>query len=109
MRPLILDYKITRSEESSVVPFFYDPRTSLNMISIEGLEIPFIDSDTSAVDLMTKTKQHRENDDDRFRFELATKTEVNRERDEPSGSLLELMTKTLKSRESDDTRFAYNQ
>jgi len=109
MKPLILDFKEVRTDETSAIPYTYDNNTGLNMITVGDTPIPFIDCDVNSVDMMTKTRQHRENDDERFRFELVTKTEVNRERDEPSETLLELMTKTLTVRESDDVRTTNHQ
>ena len=102
MQPLILDFKIARLEEENPIVYSYDHDQSLNIVSIDGQNKPFIDIQSSDVELMTKTKAERERDDDSFLTELGTKTEVLRERDDRADTLLELQTKTFTIRERDD-------
>lgn len=105
MRPLILDYKLSRVDDSERTSFEYDPIASLNMININGLNRPFIETKRSDVELETKTKVNQEHDDDDFRLELATKTFTKTERDDEGFNLLEMETKTLKTQERDDEHF----
>lgn len=108
MKPLILDFKVSRTDSlSDALPFTYDHSLSMNIVVAGGSTIPFIEFGRSATELMTKTRANRENDDECFRMEMATKTEVRRERDESSDIMLELMTKTLTTREADDTRTSH--
>jgi hypothetical protein len=79
MKPLILDYKEIRQETPTVVNYEYDFSQSLNIVKIDGEKKPFIDLNNTEVELLTKTKVHRENDDNHFLFELSTKTEVRKE------------------------------
>jgi len=109
MKPLILDYKIVRKQSDVDMFYQYDAKQSLSVITIDGENKPFIEAETSDIEIMTKTRVHRENDDDRFLFELATKTEVKRERDDPRDNFLELSTKTFTSRERDTQDTAYYQ
>jgi len=102
MKPLILDFKLPRLEAENPITYNYDPTSSLNVVSVNGLTKPFIDLKFSDIELMTKTRAERERDDDAFLSELGTKTEAHRERDDPSNNLLELETKTLQARERDD-------
>ncbi len=102
MKPLLLDFSVAREE--SVAPIFsYDSELNLNTVLVDGIKVPFVDSNINAIELLTKTKVERESDDEeRKLFELETKTEVNRERDDEEISLLELETKTFTEREKDD-------
>lgn len=106
MKHLILDFKICRHEEEATFPYEYDQESSMNVIAVNGEKKPFIDLKSTDIELITKTKVQRENDDDRFFSELGSKTEVKRERDDPRDTFLELMTKTFTVRERDDTRSA---
>ncbi len=105
MRPLILDYKLSRVDDGERAFFEYDPIASLNMVNINGLNRPFIETKKSDIELETKTKIHQEHDDDNFRLELATKTFTKTERDDEAFNLLEMETKTLKTQERDDEHF----
>lgn len=102
MKPLILDFKLTRHETESSVIYKYDTLQSLSVVEINGKKIPFIQLEHIDLETMTKTKVYRENDDDTFLFELGTKTEVKREGDDPLDTFLELTTKTFVIRERDD-------
>jgi hypothetical protein len=108
MRPIILDYAIERKGEIKAV-YKYDFSESLNVITVEGNKLPFIDSTYKDVTLLTKTKVMQESDDNSFdMLELQTKTEVNRERDDDFNLFLELQTKTLIHQERDDENFSNN-
>jgi len=102
MRPLILDYATNRKD----IPepkYSYDNTKSLNTISVNCKTIPFIDSKSDEISLLTKTKVNKESDDEDINLlELQTKTEIKRERDDENNSLIELETKTFVSREQDD-------
>lgn len=110
MRPLILDYKVSRSEDQLPMLYEYDVAQSLNVIKIDGITKPFIDANPGDVELMTKSKEVRESDDEHFSLlELSTKTLVARERDdERKDFLMELTTKTRVQREQDDEHFNHN-
>lgn len=110
MRPLILDYKVSRSEDQHPILYEYDAAQSLNVVNIDGIAKPFIDANSSDVELMTKSKEVRESDDEHFSLlELSTKTLVARERDDERKDLLmELNTKTRVQREQDDEHFSHN-
>ncbi|WP_185965471.1 hypothetical protein [Flavobacterium zepuense] len=108
-RPLIFDYKTIRQGDGNGVAFQYDDDASLNMITINGVKQKFIESESSAVQLETKTKVHQEQDDDNFLLELSTKTLTKVERDDERFSLLDLDTKTLIKQERDDEHFNYYQ
>jgi len=80
MKPLIFDYQILRSGEELPVTYEYDAQQCLNVININGLKKPFIDVNVNDVELMTKTKEDRERDDDHRSFlELETKSNAPRE------------------------------
>jgi hypothetical protein len=107
MKPLILDFKETRTESNAAVVYEYDNESSLSTVVVNGEKKAFIDLETDDLEFLTKTKVHRENDDDHFLFELGTKTEVKRERDDYQDTVLELSTKTLTTRERDDTKNSF--
>lgn len=107
--PLILDFKLIRKESTLQVNYVYDPQESLNIIYIDGLKRPFIDMEASDVELLTKTKVHREQDDDNLLFDLTTKTRMAREQDDHHSSLIEMATKTFTVRERDDENFINHQ
>ena len=107
MKPLILDFKCLRSEDSTPISYRYCVAESLNVIEINGILKPFIDSNKDDLELMTKTKTNRERDDDHFLYELGTKTEIKRERDDLHDGLIELETKTFVAKERDDQDPAY--
>ncbi len=100
MKPLLLNYAIDRTGDKHIV-YDYDYSKSLNVIDVNGEKIPFIDSDSSEVSLLTKTKVKSESDDDTM-LHLKTKTEARPERDDNVKSLLELTTKTFTRQERDD-------
>ena len=102
MKPIILDFKLSRSEQNSPIVYQYDSDMSLNVILVDGQKKPFIDLNDSDVELQTKTRAHRENDDESFLLELGTKTEQRRERDDRHDTILEMESKTLAARERDD-------
>ncbi len=102
MKPLIFDFKVNRHEMNSEMFYEYDMKEALNVVYVNGQKKPFIDVESNDLELLTKTKMHRENDDDNFLFEPGTKTEVRRERNDPNDTFLELTTKTFTKRERDD-------
>jgi len=104
MKPLIFDFQEKRTEYAPEVIYKYDFQKSLNVVEVENGTIPFIDLDDKTIEMTTKTKAHRENDDHHSLLELQTKTEVRRERDDRPQHSIELMTKTYTKRESDDHR-----
>ena len=63
-RPLILDFAKKRSESAAKVPYRYDKKRDLNTVILNGEQIPFITSGLSTLELLTKTEQSRESDDD---------------------------------------------
>lgn len=111
-KPLILDFKIPREEDNYPIIYSYSYSHSMNMIIQDGMEVPFIDQEIGTVELLTKTKVHREEDDEKTHeiitekskllLEIRSKTLVARERDDPENSLLELNTKTRIQREAYD-------
>ena len=102
MRPLILDFKVPRRDVDVSIPYTYSISEAMNMIEVDGQHMPFIDSESPAMELQTKTKAHREADDVRGLLEVKTKTETRRERDDRSDTFLELKTKTFVAREKDE-------
>lgn len=102
MRPLILDFQVARRSDANETPFSYSPADSMNMVTIEGQSVAFIESGSHLVELMTKTKVAREDDDTRDLLELRTETRAIRERDDHQDVFLELKTKTFVAREADD-------
>lgn len=102
MKPLILDFKEVRVETNSMIIYEYDNASSMNVIAVNGKKIAFIDLDESDIELYTKTRAQRENDDNHFGFELITSTKIQRERDDLKNSYLEISTKTFTRRERED-------
>ncbi len=107
MKPFILDYTIERKGEIKTL-YKYDFNESLNVITVGNKKIPFIDSTTDDIALLTKTKVIQESDDSNDLLELMTKTEVYREKDDDCGLFLELKTKTFTNQERDDEGINYN-
>jgi hypothetical protein len=82
MKPVILDYAIERKGKLNSI-YEYDFLEALNMLTIEGNKIPFIDSTCNDIALLTKTRMVQESDDNSFdMLELQTKTNAGRERDD---------------------------
>lgn len=104
MKPLILDFAVSRKGDTNV-SYEYDFKESLNTITVNNRKISFIDSSSDDISLVTKTKVHRESEDNDLFLELKTKTEAARERDDNHHSLLELQTKTFTKTERDDESF----
>jgi len=105
---LILDFAKERSQE--VQPFFkYDYNKNLNIIHSNNDQIPFISmKSNSSMELLTKTDNLREQDDDTLCFlELYTKTKQDREIDDDD--YYSLLTKTFQNREQDDNDIVYYQ
>ena len=102
MKPLILDYKISRTENNNPIIYSYSYETSMNMILIKDRYKPFIDVNCFDLEFQTKTRMHRENDDDQFFQTFGTETKVARETSDNTNDLIELVTKTFVKRERDD-------
>ena len=83
-RPIILDNVSARSTDCATPSFFYDREQDMSVVKRGHEGLPFIESATSASELMTKTEVFRERDDDIT--ELYSKTFVERERDDEDGS-----------------------
>ncbi|CAK8712278.1 hypothetical protein GMJAKD_01530 [Candidatus Electrothrix aarhusensis] len=86
-KPLIFDFAKNSTQAEETVPYFkYNYEKNLNVIqSQDKKEIPFIlmqnKNQCTPHELLTKTRQDREADDDDF-AELITKTATNREQDD---------------------------
>ncbi|RYE24009.1 MAG: hypothetical protein EOP45_06285 [Sphingobacteriaceae bacterium] len=106
MKPLIFDYQIKRLESPLDPNYTYDRQLAMNVVTLNGKSVPFIEVDKIKAELMTKTKSDgRESDDDNYNLlELESKTFVGREQDDPDPFKHELTTKTLVNREADDQR-----
>jgi hypothetical protein len=103
MKPLILNFAIERSQGSKTI-FEYSQQESLNVIlNSKGVNIPFIDIQSDAIEFQTKTRTKSEQDDESSSMlELQTKTKVDSEKDDDSYSMLALQTKTEVNQERDD-------
>jgi hypothetical protein len=106
MRSIILDYAIERKGEMKTT-YKYDFSEALNVITVEGKKLPFIDSAHENIVLLTKTKVRQERDDNNIDM-LEPQIKVYRERYDDYNLLLEFQTKTLTQRERDDESFNYN-
>lgn len=102
MRPLILDFIEKRIEENSIINYEYDNSLSMNVIISNGEKKAFIDFQIADIELVTKTRAQRENDDNHSNSEIITSTKVSRERDDLTNSFLEVSTKTFTKRERED-------
>lgn len=107
MRPLILDYKTVRINPDVQSVFEYDPYEGMNMIVVDNVSKPFIESTTDEVLLLTRTRVISEMDDNSSLAELSTKTKVKNEQDDLMIDHIELSTKTLVKTESDDVRTSH--
>lgn len=107
MRPIILNYAEQRILDDKHL-YEYDFVESMNMIANCDRKIPFIDSNSSNISLLTETKVAMEgSDSDLSLLEFNTVTRANREQDDCSDILLEMKTKTFTDRERDDESFDY--
>jgi hypothetical protein len=102
MKPLILDFIQKRKESEISVKYKYSYHQKLNVTTVNHEEKPLVDIDIQDTELLTKTRVHRENDDEHFHHELGTKTEAKRERDDYRDMFLEFSTKTFTRRERED-------
>jgi len=109
-KPPILNFACSMNTSDQEKPFFYDNDLNLNLIEINGSQIPFVEVPTNSTqELFTKTARRRETDDEAPQLlEFATKTKKKRETDEESLRMLELETKTLKQREDDDHDYKHH-
>lgn len=108
MKPLILDFIEKRKENEQVIQYTYSFTQKLNVAVIGNQTKIFIDLEHEDLECLTKTKVHRENDDNNLHFELSTKTEVRKERDDYVNPILEFSTKTFVRTEKDDENPSYN-
>jgi hypothetical protein len=104
MKPLIFDYKVARINDDGDFPYIYSHEKSMSMVLIKGSYIPFIDMGNEGLEIQTKTRAHRENDDDSLSYAIGTETKVARETSDNFQTPIELQTKTLVKREMDDER-----
>lgn len=110
MKPLILDYKVARSNCDYDINYEYDHAESLNITEYGGMKIALIDSSANTVlNLQTVTKVKEERDDSVISFDLATRTKVSGEKDDHHPDYVMYTTKTLVKLENDDTRTPYYQ
>jgi len=101
MKPLLLDFAVSRKKDKNPI-YSYDEELNLNIINQNVIKVPFIESKNSDLELVTKTKVIREQDDiDLDLLVLDTKTEVRIERDDIDENYLELTTKIRIDREKD--------
>ena len=113
-QPLIYDF-IEKKIEDEGISFEYSEVHDLNVITVDGKTIPFVQLAKDALDqneileFKTKTFTEREDEEDRGLscfLEFATKTKQEREDDDAKEMTypLELMTKTEQDREDDESR-----
>jgi len=108
MKPIILDYAVERREGIDSL-YHYDFARSLNVVTVENKDIPFIDSNSKTLSLLTKTKTISERDDENFKMiEMSTHTKVVNEGSDDYNFPLEFMTKTFTNQERDDENINYN-
>jgi len=82
MKPFILNFSKPRTNEEAAI-YTYDENLNLNVIGAGEQRIPFVESDTKKLELMTKTEALPERDEDEISLlELITKTKIARERDD---------------------------
>lgn len=107
-KPIILNNAVNRVGDDNKI-FEYDYNKDINVIQMNGQEIPFISIDKRVSELFTKTAEaSRESDDDECScIELYSKTNVAREQDDDEYSCCELYSKTEVTRESDDDDNSY--
>lgn len=95
-RPLIFDFAVDRSDDNNTV-LNYDNELNLNVVEIQGQITPLIHATTNNLELMTKTAQRRESDD-----ELSDSLRTSYLDNIDNRILLEILTKTKAKPESDD-------
>jgi hypothetical protein len=106
MKPILLDYIVKRTASNTSIPYKYDASQSMNVVPINGENKLLIELEACDIETTTKTKVHREGDDQNFMLELGTVTKIPRESDN-TYDLLEVKTKTFTARESDDQHNAH--
>ena len=103
-KPIILNNAVNRVGDDNKI-FKYDYNKDINVVQMNGQEMPFISIDKRVSELFTNTAEaSRERDDEEYSCcELFTKTEVTRERDDDDDIYcLEFQTKTFVERELGD-------
>lgn len=63
MKSILLNYKKNVSDVCVSREYQYNSELGLNVVDVNGMIIPFIDTDSECLALMTKTEAYRENDD----------------------------------------------
>ncbi|MCK4826548.1 hypothetical protein KA005_62980 [bacterium] len=115
-QPLIYDFIETKINTTGTINFEYSEKHDLNVVSFNGKVIPFVKlakeeiEQSNLYELMTKTLERREEEDqDVFNLlELYTKTEQKREDEDMFDTrayfqnLFDLYTKTRQERESEE-------
>lgn len=107
-KPLIFDFAIPREKENTYPIYDYDYKKNLNVVNIDGVEIPFVTSELKTLELETKTDMNREADDDSILLaEASTITKISRESDDLDAKMLqsyvEMETNTRAQREGNDS------
>lgn len=104
--PFLTSYASGRTPSPEIAGY-YSTLLAMWAVNIGGKEVPLIDQQNTAVELMTKTLAQQENDDQEDMLtlaELATKTDTQMEQDDAMVcTCLELVTKTEAQMEHDDT------
>lgn len=104
--PFLTNYASERTPAPEIAGY-YSTSLAMWVVDIDGKEVPLIDQQNDAVELVTKTLAQRETDDQNGMLslaELATKTAIQPEQDDASmNSCLEITTKTEAQLENDDT------
>ena len=88
-KPLIFDFSIPKKNENEEPVYLYDSEKNLNVITLNGLTVPFVNSNTNCAELLTKTAASRELDDDGIMLhEFGTMTKVDRESDDMNEKMM---------------------
>lgn len=100
--PFLCAFAIPRRDEKEK-PFIYDHELNLNVIKNGNKSVPFVELSTDALELKTKTKVKREEDESNIGTnEYATSPRIDEKPNYFNESIFELFTKTNIERESDD-------
>ena len=108
MKPLLLakETKRDHKQDSIKKPYTYDYNRDMNMCNGK---IFIEEASFSERELLTKTEETPERDDEDTYIDIATSGYNNRKNsDIKSGAVLEMISKTFADRESDDEDDSYN-
>lgn len=86
-KPIILNNAVNRVGDDNKI-FKYDYNKDINVVQMNGQEMPFISIDKRVSELFTKTAEasrERDDDDDIYCLEFQTKTFVERELGDEEG------------------------